>query len=111
MVWTSRGCLLGLFLLVVRHIAAVGLCVLDLVVMVGWLGPRCESVTCLARNLVCCCSIGILGSLGACLRKQLSLLLARVDARASVVDTLEEKVDVSERLEVNYDFNDGAQRH
>ena len=111
MVWPSRGRLLGLLLLVVRHIAAVGLCVLDLVVIVGHLGPRCESVTCLARSLIGCRSIAILCCLGACLGRQLSLLLARVDARASVVDALEEEVDVSERLEVNYDFNDGAQRH
>ena len=41
----------------------------------------------------------------------LSLFLLGVQTEARIVDALEEKVDVAERLEVDDDFDDGAQRH
>ena len=41
----------------------------------------------------------------------LALLLLRVQPEARVVDTLEEQVDVPEGLQVDDDFDDGAQRH
>ena len=41
----------------------------------------------------------------------LTLFLLRVQAEARIINALKEKVDITERLEVDNYFNDGAQRH
>ena len=78
----------------------------------------CDSIAALAGLVVCfvcCCGVRILGCLIVCqtliCTLELSLFLLGVQTEARIVDALEEKVDVAERLEVDNDFDDGAQRH
>ena len=106
------------FLLVVADVATVRLRIFNLLsVMLPLYQSACrDSVTTLVGHLVrVICIIGLLTglivnlcSVGAL---YLSLFLFRVQAEARVINPLKEKVDVAERLEVDNDFHDGAQRH
>ena len=77
----------------------------------------CDSIAALANlviRFVCCRLVSILTLVvGQSLvwTLELALFLLGMQTEARIVDALEEKVDVAERLEVDNDFDDGAQRH
>ena len=117
--------LISLLLLIVGNIAAIWLSILDLLI----------AIHCTTGQATCCDTVSALGcslrarrvthplnlletllaaaiiiSGGACTAKLPSLFL-RMYAEPRIINTLEEKVNVTERLEVHHDFDDGAQRH
>ena len=119
--------LISLLLLIVGNVAAIRLCILDLLI----------SIHCTTGQATCCDTVSALGCCSLRARRaiyRLNLLVTLLAAaiviisggastaklpplflgmyaEPRIINTLEEKVNVTEGLEVHHDFNDGAQRH